>query len=122
MTRRRLSVWPFCVSVVLWTTPAAAFNAITPGYPDVQRAFLQEDFLAVTQLAQTFLLQSPEAPEAPRVRLWLALSYDQLSQANEALQELDQLKRRLRSKDPAWPEVLFWGGDISRRALQMPRA
>lgn len=111
----------FCVSAVFGTMSAGAFEP-TPSYPDVQRAFLQEDFVAVTQLAQTFLLQSPEAPEAPRVWLWLVLSYDQLSQANEALQELDQLKRRLRSKDPAWPEVLFWEGDISRRALQMPRA
>ena len=113
----------FCVAVVLWVTQAAgAFELPTAGYPDVQRAFLQEDFTAVTQLAQTFLLQSPGAPEAPRVWLWLVLSYDRLSQANEALQELDRLKQRLRSKDPVWPEVLFWEGDISRRALQMPRA
>jgi TolA-binding protein len=114
--------WPVLAAVMVVASAARAFESPTLGYPEVQRAFLQEDFVAVTQLAQTFLLQSPEAPEAPRVWLWLALSYDRLQQANEALQELDQLKKRLRSKNPVWPEALFWEGDISRRALQMPRA
>jgi tetratricopeptide (TPR) repeat protein len=108
------------LAIAAMSDSAAALQ--TPGYTEVQHAFLQEDFTAVTQLADAFLAQNPEAPESARVWLWLALSYDRLSEAHEALRELDQLKRRLPSKDPFWPEVLFWEGDISRRAFQMPRA
>ena len=124
MRRRKVSVflWSFCVAVVSWAAAAAALDIVTPGYSEVQRAFLQEDFVTVTQLAQAFLLESPQAPEAPRVWLWLALSYDRLLQTNEAMHELEELKRRLRQHDPLWPELLFWEGDVSRRALQMPRA
>ncbi len=123
MIRRGVMVsWVALVATMVGASATHAFESPTLGYPEVQRAFLQEDFMAVTQLAQTFLLRSPDALEAPRVWLWLILSYDRLSQVNEALQALDQLKKRLRSKDPVWPEVLFWEGDISRRALQMPRA
>jgi len=94
----------------------------TPGYLTVQQAFLQEDFPQVTMLAQNFLAQTPEAPEMPRVWLWLALSLDKLERANEALRELDRLKARLAPDDPLWAELLFWEGDISRRAIQMVRA
>ncbi|MBI3322049.1 MAG: tetratricopeptide repeat protein, partial [Candidatus Omnitrophica bacterium] len=88
----------------------------------IQRAFLREDFKQVTELAQAFILQSPEVPEAPRVWLWLVLSLDKLQQSGDALRELDRLKARLPARDPLWPEALFWEGDISRRAFQMLRA
>ena len=92
------------------------------GYPEVQRAFLREDFERVTTLAQTFILEHSDVPQVPRVWLWLALSLDRLQRSNEALTELDRLKRRLGPRDPLWPELLFWEGDVSRRSLQMVRA
>ncbi len=54
--------------------------------------------------------------------LWLALSLDRLGEPSEALRELERLKARLPAHDPVWPELLFWEGDVSRRALQMDRA
>lgn len=102
--------------------PAALALESTPGYAVVQRAFLREDFQQVTELAQAFILQYPDVPEIPRVWLWLALSLDKLQHSNEALRELDRLKAHLDPHDPLWPELHFWEGDISRRALQMLRA
>ena len=117
--------WFFCIMawVIALTFPATA-QALEPtaGYPSVQRAFLREEFETVAMLARTFIAENPTAPEAYRVWLWLALSLDHLQRANEALKELDHLKRQLRVADPFWPEVLYWEGDISRRAVQMVRA
>ncbi len=93
----------------------------TAGYPAVQQAFLREDFQQVAELAQTFILEHPHVSEVPRVWLWLSLSLDRLERSDEALRELGRLKSRLNSKDPLWPELLFWEGDISRRAFQMNR-
>lgn len=121
---RRASI-PLFAAMLLIASPRFGLAQpldVTPGYPEVQRAFLQEEFVMATHLAESFLLQSPEAPEASRVWLWLILSHDRLQQSGEALHDVDQLKRRIPSKDPLWPEVLFWEGDISRRAMQMPRA
>ena len=101
--------------------PAQALDT-TAGYTEIQRAFLREAFEEVTSLAQTFILQYPDAPEVPRVWVWLALSLDRLGEPSEALRELDRLKTLLPAKDPVWSECLFWEGDISRRALQMDRA
>lgn len=100
--------------------PASAVEAV--GYATVQRAFLREEFEVTVTLAQTFLAENPTASETRRVWLWLVLSLDHLQRANEALKELDNLKRELRVADPLWPEVLYWEGDISRRAVQMVRA
>ena len=109
--------------IVAWLLRAALAQADpTPGYTAIQTAFLQEQFDRVASLAQTFILQNPQVPEVPRVWLWLALSLDRLQQANDALRELDRLKTRLTANDRLWPEVLFWEGDISRRALHMARA
>ena len=94
----------------------------TIGYQEVQAAFLREDFAVVTSLAQSFILLHPAVSEVPRVWLWLALSLDKMDQPHEALRELDRLKDHLAPKDPLWAEVLFWEGDISRKALQMARA
>ena len=109
-------------AALLTAAPAQALDTTTAGYTEIQRAFLREEFEQVTSLAQTFILQYPDAPEVPRVWVWLALSLDRLGEPSEALRELDRLKTRLPAKDPVWPELLFWEGDISRRALQMDRA
>jgi tetratricopeptide (TPR) repeat protein len=94
----------------------------TPGYAAVQSAFLREEFELVPPLAQAFISHNPDAPEISRVWVWLALSLDRLQRSSEALNELDRLKSRLASGDPLWSEVLFWEGDVSRRAFQMVRA
>lgn len=112
------------VLVVLLLGPLSPVSALdsTPGYTEVQRAFLREDFDSAVSLAQACILKDPEAAEAPRVWLWMALSLERLQRSNEALRELDRLKSRLHSRDPLWPELLFFDGEMSRRALQMPRA
>jgi tetratricopeptide (TPR) repeat protein len=104
--------------------PAARAATLAAGqrYVGVQQAFLREDFDVVVSLAQSFLLEHPQAPEVPRVWLWLALSLDKMERPAEALQELTNLKNRLPAGDPLWAEVLFWEGDVSRRAYQVPRA
>ena len=112
---------PLCWSLLLGGVPAGSQEATT-GYLAVQRAFLKEDFSGVAALAPSFLTQQPGGAEAVRVRIWLALSLDRLQQANEALQQLYALKTQLAAKDPMWAEVLFWEGDIARRASQMVRA
>jgi len=93
-----------------------------PTYEEVQGAFLREDFQAVAALAQTLLTQHPEIPEAPRVRIWLALSFDRLQRPADALQTLDLLRAGLAPDDPLWAEVLYWEGDVSRRSSDMTRA
>jgi tetratricopeptide (TPR) repeat protein len=110
------------VAAVVVPVPQASPLEPTPGYPTIQRAFLQEEFELVATLAQTFIEQNPDVPEASRVGIWLALSLDRLQRSHEALKELDRVKGRLDPGDPLWPEVLFWEGDVSRRALQMIRA
>ncbi len=112
--------WVLATSVVL--PCAARALEITPGYAEVQQAFLREDFLASAQLARRFLTEHPEAEEFSRVSIWLAVSLDRLQRAPEALSVLDRLKQQLAAKDPRWLEVLFWDGDISRRAVQLVRA
>ncbi|MBI3331089.1 MAG: tetratricopeptide repeat protein, partial [Candidatus Omnitrophica bacterium] len=115
---------PFFIAAALLAPPAQTARALEPtaGYPEIQRAFLREEFEQVTALAQTFILQHPDVPELTRVWLWLSLSLDRLGEPNEALRELDRLKKRLPEQDPVWPELLFWEGDISRRAQRMDRA
>ena len=110
------------LTAVLVGAQAARAQEPTVGYQDVQSAFLREEFDAVTSLAQSFILEHPDAPEVPRVWLWLALSLERVQQPHEALRELDRLKDRLVPRDTLWPEVLFWEGDISRKSLQMARA
>lgn len=107
--------------IVFWSLREASADP-TPGYAAVQQAFLHEDFEAATSLAQSFILQHPDVPEVPRVWLWLALSLDRLERSGEGLAELDRLKARVPLTDPLWPELLFWEGEISRRASQWLRA
>jgi len=109
-----------CV-MALWAGQAAAGES-SAGYLTIQGAFLREDFAQVVPLAQRFILQHPDAPEVPRVWLWLSLSLDRLEQADEALRELNRLKARLRPGEALWVEALFWEGEISRRAFDMARA
>jgi tetratricopeptide (TPR) repeat protein len=94
----------------------------TPGYTEIQQAFLREEFPLVATLAQAFLDQHPGVSEIPRVSLWLALSLDRLQRTGEALAAIDRVKGRLPAADPFWPEVLFWEGEVSRKAFQMRRA
>ncbi len=111
-------------------------------YLAIQTAFLQENFAQVVSLARP-VLSRPTPPSdvmvplpeqtsrMTRVWLWYALSLEQLKRTNEALRELDRLKAALDSladetagqvgADRLWPEVLFWEGEISRRASQLVR-
>ena len=107
--------------VIIVGSEAAAMEP-TSGYPAIQRAFLREDFNETAALAQAFIAQRPDVPEASRVRLWLALSLERLQRTEEALQELDLLERALSPGDPLISEALFWDGEVSRRAFQMTRA
>jgi len=117
-------------------------------YTAVQAAFLREDFAYVVRLAQPWLEPVSLEPQAIRIRLWYCLSLERLQRANDALRELDRLKAALMTaatrvasseslaaaRDSAqdggrraeqerlWPEVLFWEGEISRRAFQFIRA
>ncbi len=102
--------------------PAGAAAESSPAFVAVQRAFIQENFEQVAALAQTFLLEHPDSPETPKVWLWFVFSLDRLQRSQDALGQLEQLKRRLPSGHATWPEVLYWEGDISRRALQLTRA
>ncbi|MDP3702881.1 MAG: tetratricopeptide repeat protein [Candidatus Omnitrophota bacterium] len=108
--------------VVACPVRAWAVDGSPPAYAEIQGAFLREDFQTVTTLAQAFLAGQAEVPEAPRVRIWLALGLDRLHRAPESLQALQVLKDRLPDHDPLWAEVLYWEGEVSRRAFQMLRA
>lgn len=118
-----LSGW-FVMATMAAQTQAALSPMVeqVSGYTTVQRAFLREDFEKVVGLAQSFILQNPAASDVPRVWLWLVLSLDKLQQSSEALRELNRLKDRLPANDPLWPEILYWEGDISRRATNVVRA
>ncbi len=117
-----VSLWCLCVSVVCSAPSSAQAQEPTPGSVAVQHAFLREEFDSVTTLAASFLSEHLDAPEKSRVWIWLILSLDRLQRAQEALGELDRLKARLPVDDPLHAEVLFWEGDISRRALLTVRA
>ncbi|MBI3087549.1 MAG: tetratricopeptide repeat protein [Candidatus Omnitrophica bacterium] len=116
-------------------------------YLTIQQAFLQEAFRQVVALVQQFagpdsrrgggdpteLLQgSSGVPNSSRVWLWYVLSLERLQRSPEALRELDRLKAALANLAPEraapatlqalWPEVFFWDGEISRKALKMVRA
>ncbi|MBI3021189.1 MAG: tetratricopeptide repeat protein [Candidatus Omnitrophica bacterium] len=107
-------------AVAPWSETAA--GEPSTDYTMIQRAFLREDFQAVTSLAPAFFERDPEAQELPRVWIWLALSLDRLQRSNEALKQLDLLKIRLEPGAPLWPEVIFWEGEISRLSHQTLRA
>ena len=120
MTPRR-GVSAALVAVLLWVTvPAVGALETTPGYTEVQQAFLREDFFGSAQRASRFLTEHPRAEEASRVSIWLAVSLDRLQRANDALVTLERLKPQLPPKDARWAEVLFWEGDISRSDPQFP--
>ncbi|MBI4004120.1 MAG: tetratricopeptide repeat protein [Candidatus Omnitrophica bacterium] len=125
MNLRRMG-WRHSLAVVFFVTGVALRQAaaleVTEAYAALQHAFLREEFQAVATLAQTFLVEHPDAPEAPRVRLWQALSLDRLERSAEALEALDGLRARLTPDDPLWAELLYWEGDICRRTFQMMRS
>jgi tetratricopeptide (TPR) repeat protein len=91
-------------------------------YKAVQHAFLREEFQAVVEGAQQFLRQHPEAPQAYRVWLWSGLSLDRVGRTADALGELRRLEAHLGPEQPLWAEVVFWQGDVSRRAGQLSEA
>lgn len=115
--------WQHSLAVVLFIAgaPLRAAGAleVTEAYAALQHAFLREEFQAVATLAQTFLVEHPDAPEALRVRIWQVLSLDRLERSPEALEALDVLRARLTPDDPLWAEVLYWEGDICRRTFRM---
>ncbi len=116
--------WVACVWVAMsFPCRAAETTPLIATYDSVRTAFLRESFEEVTTLAQSFVHQSQVLPdEVARVRCWWALSLDRLQRPHEALKVLDVLKTELSADDPFWAEVLFWEGEISRRAFQMVRA
>ena len=118
--RQKISAWLF----LLMSSSAISVRAgePIPAYPVIQRAFLREDFELVARLSPAFLAQHSDASQVGRVWLWFALSLDRLQRPVEALNEFDALKRELPREDALWPELLFWEGEVSRRALQMIRA
>jgi tetratricopeptide (TPR) repeat protein len=107
--------------LVAASRPVEAVDS-TPGYVDIQQAFLREEFPLVATLARAFLTQHPDVAEVSRVSLWLALSLDRLRRSDEALDAISRVKQQLLPDDPLWPEVLFWEGEVSRKAFQMRRA
>ena len=112
-------------------------------YTSIQAAFLQEQFARVVERAQPLFTGSSEssslasqdaeqASRTTRVWLWYCLSLERLKRFNDALREIDRLKASLSQQpsstaaelgaDRFWPEVLFWEGEISRKASQLRRA
>jgi len=122
----------------------AEMAGVTPEqYAAVQAAFLREDFDSVIRLTERILRDSShtqrftdggpgDMSRMVRVRLWYVLSLERLQRANDALRELDRLKDDLLHLPTAsagqigleqlWPEVIFWEGEVSRKAFQMIRA
>ena len=135
-----------CVAaLVLLMRPAwAEVTGLTDEqYAEIQTAFLREDFEQVTHLCQPVFAQAAGDPVTAlslpeqisrtlRAWLWYVLSLERLQRTPEALRELDRLKTALShlapettaqvGADSLWPEILFWEGEISRKALQMVRA
>ena len=138
MSPLRLVVWfaRLVVGVTLITSagPARAQETVPTEeqYAAIQTAFLREDFVRVVALARPILAEAFLEPKTARIWLWLVLSDDRLQRTHDALTELDRLKAGLSGVSPTkamqvgtdrfWPEVLFWEGEISRRALKMVRA
>jgi len=120
----------FCGVLFWFQTTFAWAEAPSPTdetYAAVQAAFLREEFDQVLELAQPLVALAPLDSHTIRIWVWYALSLDRLQRTNEALRELDRLKASLSNSGDSdvanlWPEVLFWEGEISRKALQMVRA
>lgn len=102
--------------------PALACAEFSGAYVSIQRAFLREEFPLAVSLAEDFLQHYPQAPEAVRVSLWLALSLERLQRGPEALAVLDTLKQRLPAQHVLWPETLYWDAEISRKMQEIGRA
>jgi len=119
---------------------AAVANADDP-FVAIQTAFLREDFQQVVQLMDSLasqpgepdpLLSFREPTTSTRLWLWYALSLERLQRVGEALRAIDQVKAGLSNLSSAsatsselhtaWPEVLFWDGEISRKAFKLVRA
>ncbi len=100
-------------------------------YSAVQAAFLREDFDGVVKLMKSFAVEESShalTPMEGRMGLWCALSLDRLQRAREALGEVDHLKMDLSAatessdRQRLVAEVLFWEGEIARRAHEFLRA
>ena len=141
MSTRSIQIWPglallmaACVvplriGMLAWAQETVPTEA---QYAAIQTAFLREDFERVVALARPILAEAFLEPKTARIWLWLVLSYERLQQARDALSELERLKASLSSlpaekamqvgADSVWPEILFWEGEMSRKALKMVRA
>lgn len=101
-------------------------------YARIQQAFLQEQFAQVADLVPPILADAFLEPKTVRIWLWLVLSQERLQRAPEALGEMDRLKTSLSNlpdttavnvwTESVWPEILFWEGEVSRKAQKMVRA
>ncbi|MBI4322756.1 MAG: tetratricopeptide repeat protein [Candidatus Omnitrophica bacterium] len=101
-------------------------------YAAIQQAFLQEEFGRVAALVPPILADAFLEPKTVRIWLWLILSEDRLQRGNHALMEVDRLKTSLSDlpstpavkawTESVWPEILYWEGEVSRKALKMVRA
>ena len=101
-------------------------------YATIQQAFLQEEFERVAALVPPMLADAFLEPKTVRIWLWLILSEDRLQQGHRALMEVDRLKTSLSDlpstpsvnawTESVWPEILYWEGEMSRKAMKMVRA
>lgn len=130
--------WGLLLGMIIPSAGARPTALSEETYAAIQDAFLREEFERVVTLVQPLVESSrldllsdtvtkEQASRAIRVRLWYALSLERLQRSGDALREIDQLKTSLfgmRSPEmkSLWPEVLFWEGEIGRKALQMVRA
>jgi tetratricopeptide (TPR) repeat protein len=143
--------WLAVLTIVLLpaSTWAQAARPAEDLYQQIQQAFLQEQFDRVIVLAPSLReeldaaarreLAPGELGRRGRAWLWYALSLDRLQRSPEALAEVDRLREQLQAMaaarqvrpepaamdaftDGLWPELLFWDGEISRKAYQMMRA
>ncbi len=103
---------------------------VQAAYTSVEASFLQEDFQQVATLAPVALRSFPFQAHTARIWLWYIFSLERLQRVSDALHEIDRLKDALTAPQSPqgvgaktiWPEVLFWEGEISRKAMEMLRA
>ncbi len=126
------------VGVLVWMLAATAVVAedetvpTETQYTAIQQTFLQEEFERVAVLVPPILADAFLEPKTVRIWLWLILSEDRLQRGNQALMDVDRLKTGLSDlpstpavkawTESVWPEILYWEGEVSRKAMKMVRA
>ncbi len=110
-----------CLCLVTAMPCVQAFE-VSSDYMMVQQTFLKEDFNQTSVLAENYVRSFPHADKTKQVWLWWVLSLDRIGETETALRRLGQLKKKLKSTDKIWPEVLYWEGQMSSNAQDMVRA